>query len=337
MTSQSATLNQRGAVRPPAATSDYFLRQGLLKLLAIKDSDVRLLCRCRSSRRCSPRSTGKGQRRRDAVRGVYAALEAFRYGPRNGKPTAIICHGTKGHGALLRFPRSESRPCLSLPFTKMMPTPWDSRGASCRRLVAPTAVPAKHCSTCLIRVAPGDRAKPAHSHPKGEEVIDIIQGSGRVLVGGAVRPVRAGTAVLFPHVVHLFDSTGTEQMKFVVRAADRSGRLAHARGRGFSRPEARSPLGVGPSNRLVPERATAALDARLRSRERRAGEQSRPLHLGAPGREGDSRTRKVRAVRADSVQERCDRARRTGRVSWPCRMQLRGLELPPRVSPALCR
>ena len=28
MTSQSATLNQRGAVRPPAATSDYFLRQG---------------------------------------------------------------------------------------------------------------------------------------------------------------------------------------------------------------------------------------------------------------------------------------------------------------------
>jgi transketolase len=35
--------------------------------------------------------------------GVYAALEAFRYGPRNGKPTAIICHGTKGHGALSDF------------------------------------------------------------------------------------------------------------------------------------------------------------------------------------------------------------------------------------------
>ena len=32
--------------------------------------------------------------------GVYGALEAFRYGPRTGKPTAIICHGTKGHGAL---------------------------------------------------------------------------------------------------------------------------------------------------------------------------------------------------------------------------------------------
>lgn len=35
--------------------------------------------------------------------GVYAALEAFRFGPRNGKPTAIICHSAKGHGALSDF------------------------------------------------------------------------------------------------------------------------------------------------------------------------------------------------------------------------------------------
>ena len=35
--------------------------------------------------------------------GVYAALEQFRFGPRNGRPTAIICHGTKGHGALSDF------------------------------------------------------------------------------------------------------------------------------------------------------------------------------------------------------------------------------------------
>ena len=37
------------------------------------------------------------------IDGVYAALEKFRFGPRNGKPTAIICHGTKGHGALSDF------------------------------------------------------------------------------------------------------------------------------------------------------------------------------------------------------------------------------------------
>jgi transketolase len=35
--------------------------------------------------------------------GVYSALERFRFGPRNGKPTAIICHGMKGHGALSDF------------------------------------------------------------------------------------------------------------------------------------------------------------------------------------------------------------------------------------------
>jgi transketolase len=35
--------------------------------------------------------------------GMYAALERFRFGPRNGKPTAIVCHGTKGHGALSDF------------------------------------------------------------------------------------------------------------------------------------------------------------------------------------------------------------------------------------------
>ena len=50
----------------------------------------------------------------------------------------------------------------------------------------------------LIRVAPGDKVTPAHSHPNGEEVIYIIHGSGRVLVGSDVRPVRAGMAVLFP-------------------------------------------------------------------------------------------------------------------------------------------
>ena len=35
--------------------------------------------------------------------GIYAALEAFRFGPRNGRPTAIICHATKGQGALSDF------------------------------------------------------------------------------------------------------------------------------------------------------------------------------------------------------------------------------------------
>jgi transketolase len=35
--------------------------------------------------------------------GVVSALEEFRYGPRNGKPTAIICSTTKGYGSLSDF------------------------------------------------------------------------------------------------------------------------------------------------------------------------------------------------------------------------------------------
>jgi len=35
--------------------------------------------------------------------GIYGALEEFRYRPRNGKPTAIICSTTKGYGSLSDF------------------------------------------------------------------------------------------------------------------------------------------------------------------------------------------------------------------------------------------
>src|SRR5450759_1646588 len=35
--------------------------------------------------------------------GVCAALDEFKHGPRNGKPTAIVCHSTKGFGGFSRF------------------------------------------------------------------------------------------------------------------------------------------------------------------------------------------------------------------------------------------
>jgi quercetin dioxygenase-like cupin family protein len=83
-------------------------------------------------------------------------------------------------------------------------------------VVAPGALAANHCSACVIRVAPGDKVGPAHSHPNGEEVIFIVRGSGRVLVGGAVQSVRAGTTVLFPRgIVHMLHNTGAEEMKVV--------------------------------------------------------------------------------------------------------------------------
>jgi transketolase len=46
-----AGIFNRGVSRPPAASQDYLLRRGILKLLDIKDSDVRLLCleQCRDA------------------------------------------------------------------------------------------------------------------------------------------------------------------------------------------------------------------------------------------------------------------------------------------------
>lgn len=89
-------------------------------------------------------------------------------------------------------------------------------GRRLRWLVSKDAVKANNCSVCVIRLAPGEKVRPAHSHPNGEEVIYVITGSGRVLVGGEVRPVTAGTAVLFPQgVVHMLHNTGAEEMKVI--------------------------------------------------------------------------------------------------------------------------
>jgi quercetin dioxygenase-like cupin family protein len=89
-------------------------------------------------------------------------------------------------------------------------------GRELRWLVGSGAVKAEGCSVCLIRVAPGDKVRPAHSHPNGEEVIYVISGSGRVMVDGAVRAVTTGTTVLFPRgAVHMLHNTGSDEMKVV--------------------------------------------------------------------------------------------------------------------------
>jgi quercetin dioxygenase-like cupin family protein len=97
-------------------------------------------------------------------------------------------------------------------------------GRQLRWLVARGALQADHCSACMIRVAPGDKVRPAHAHPLGEEVIYIIRGTGRVLVAGEVSPVRAGSTVLFPRgAVHMLHNTGTEEMKVVCFFAPATG------------------------------------------------------------------------------------------------------------------
>jgi quercetin dioxygenase-like cupin family protein len=92
----------------------------------------------------------------------------------------------------------------------------DLPGRHLRWVVADDRVAAKHCSACVIRVAPGEKVRPAHSHPNGEEVIYIVRGSGRVLVAGEVSEVREGTTVLFPQgAVHMLQNTCAEEMKVI--------------------------------------------------------------------------------------------------------------------------
>lgn len=89
-------------------------------------------------------------------------------------------------------------------------------GRQLRWLTAAGALDPQYLSACVIRVAPGEKVRPAHSHPNGEELIYIIRGSGRVLVDGAVDPVREGTAVLFPRgSKHMLQNTGEDEMKVV--------------------------------------------------------------------------------------------------------------------------
>ncbi len=87
-------------------------------------------------------------------------------------------------------------------------------GRDLRWVVTRENTGANHCTMCVIEVQPGQTVRPAHSHPNGEEVIYIIQGSGRVMIEDKVEPVKAGCAVLFPQgQIHMLQNSGSEPMK----------------------------------------------------------------------------------------------------------------------------
>ena len=89
-------------------------------------------------------------------------------------------------------------------------------GRRLRWLVNRELLNARHLSVCVVRIAPGQTVKPAHSHPNGEEVVYIIRGCGRVVVDGVVGEVKEGTAILFPQgSVHMLQNNGSEEMKAI--------------------------------------------------------------------------------------------------------------------------
>ena len=89
-------------------------------------------------------------------------------------------------------------------------------GRHLRWLVNRELLHAQHLSVCVVRIAPGETVKPAHSHPNGEEVVYIIRGRGRVMVDGAVDAVAEGTTILFPQgSVHMLQNNGSEELKAI--------------------------------------------------------------------------------------------------------------------------
>jgi quercetin dioxygenase-like cupin family protein len=100
----------------------------------------------------------------------------------------------------------------------------DLPGRHLRWLMPHGNIAPRYCSMCMIRVAPGKTVRPAHSHPNGEEIIYIVQGSGKVMIEGRVEAVHQGCAVLFPQgTIHMLRNTGRKEMKVVCFFAPASG------------------------------------------------------------------------------------------------------------------
>jgi quercetin dioxygenase-like cupin family protein len=89
-------------------------------------------------------------------------------------------------------------------------------GRFMRWLANENSLAAKNLSVCVIRVLPGETVRPAHSHPNSEELIYIINGTGKVMIEGEVGEVRAGSAILFEQgKIHMLKNTGNTEMKVI--------------------------------------------------------------------------------------------------------------------------
>ena len=127
--------------------------------------------------------------------GVYAALEQFRYGPRNGKPTAIICHGTKGHGALSDFLNKHKVTVPDALIEQEMALQAGQRRDRVERIQ-----PLPSSASTIIRTA--DAAGRARSRSRAACISTLARGvDGELALQQVVGPVlhRAGSAARQAH------------------------------------------------------------------------------------------------------------------------------------------
>lgn len=89
-------------------------------------------------------------------------------------------------------------------------------GRDLRWLFTPEQNASEAFSMNVVVIKPGCTVTPAHSHPLKEEVIYVVDGSGRAYIDGSVYEIHTGTAVLFPKKsVHMLRNTGSADMKVV--------------------------------------------------------------------------------------------------------------------------
>lgn len=81
-------------------------------------------------------------------------------------------------------------------------------------LMTPKDTGSQYSSACTVQVYPGKRAKPAHAHKNGEEIVYIVSGKGKVLVGDQISEIHPGSIILFPQgVPHMLYNNGSEMLK----------------------------------------------------------------------------------------------------------------------------
>jgi len=83
-------------------------------------------------------------------------------------------------------------------------------------VVSDDGVPAKHCSSCVIRIAPGEKVRPRTATLTAKRSFISFADPAACWVAGEARRVREVTVVLFPQgAVHMLHNTGDTEMKVV--------------------------------------------------------------------------------------------------------------------------
>jgi len=89
-------------------------------------------------------------------------------------------------------------------------------GRDLRWLFTPESGVSESFSLNVVVIKAGNTVKPAHSHPKHEELIYVVGGEGKAFIDGEIFSIHGGTAVLFPKKsIHMLRNTGKVDMKVV--------------------------------------------------------------------------------------------------------------------------